>query len=227
MPNRREAIHQFYRGVPGSTLLTGATATSYSFKGPAMAKAIVVRTDLNGYSSWARGMPAPLRAAVLDEFFSAVVPAIDRAGGVYFRDEGDCIVALFSEYFGHSTDSLQVRLYCQGVTAKVYSAAELSAKTCVACGEIAIFQKRHEAPSGDWSAEGEPFVRAARLEQAASSIRHVVWYANDYDTYFKSAEIWAPAGTKALWNLYREPLRVPGVGAVAGWEDVVRIQYDP
>lgn len=228
MPNRREAVHQFYRSVPNAGLLLERAAASagFAYRGPAITHALVTRTDLNGYSTWARAQSAQTRAAVLDAFFSTVVPAIERAGGVFFRDEGDCIVALFSDYFGRGASNKTVRSYCLEVTPKLYGVPQLSAKTCVATGDVAFFQKRHEAPTGDWSAEGEPFVRAARLEQAVSSLRHVVMYEADYDAHFEPVAEYAPAGAWAPWTLHRESLQVSGVGASGGWARVARLEHN-
>lgn len=229
MPNRREAVHEFYRSVPGGGLLLEKAAASalFPFRGPAISHAVIARSDLNGYSAWARDRNAAERALVLDSFFSTVVPAIERAGGVFFRDEGDCIVALFSDYFERGATWKKIRSYCMEVTRQTYGVPQLTAKTCVATGDVAIFQKRHEVQSGDWSAEGEPFVRAARLEQAVSSARHVAMYEDEYDAYWEPVAEYAPAGSPALWTLSRESLQVAGLGAVGGWTRIARIEYSP
>ena len=186
---------------------------------------VVARTDLNGYSAWARGRSAGERALQLDAFFSSVVPRIELAGGVFFRDEGDCIVALFSDYFERGATFDMIEAYCMQVSARSYGAGDLSAKTCVSIGEIAIFQKQHEISSGDWSAEGEPFVRSARLEQAVSSTKHIVFFKDEYKSGFSSTSNVAPPGSSPAWREVFESLQVPGVGASGGWVDIARLEY--
>jgi hypothetical protein len=145
---------------------------------------------------------------------------------VFFRDEGDCIVALFSNYFARGATYETVRLYCQEVTRQRYGGAQLGAKTSIACGNVAIFQKRHEIATGDWSAEGEPFVRAARLEAAIDSRQHFVFYEDDYHEHFESVTTWAAPGVKAPWTHYNDNMQVVGVGAVGGWTSVDRFEYN-
>lgn len=204
-----------------------AAAALFPFKGAQVVHGVVTRTDLNGYSSWARDRSARERAAVLDAFFSRVVPEIETAGGVFFRDEGDCIVALFSDYFERGTSYAKVRSYFMAVTPLLYGAPQISAKTVIACGQVAIFQKQHEVTTGDWSSEGEPFVRAARLEHSVNSTRQIVMYEDDYDSYFAPVAVYASPGTRAPWTSYRESLQVPGLGASGGWVKVVRLEYNP
>jgi len=163
---------------------------------------------------------------MLDAFFSSVVPAIERAGGVFFRDEGDCIVALFSDYFDRGATYDTIRSFCQSVTRSRYGGAQLAAKTCVACGNVAIFQKRHPVPTGDWSAEGDPFVRAARLEEAIASRQHYVFYEDDYKNYFEAVTTWAALGVKAGWTHCSENLQVAGLGATGGWTSIDRFEYE-
>lgn len=228
MPNRREAVHQFYRSVPGGASFlekSAANSVSFPFRGPSLSNAIVTRTDLNGYSTWARDKSAAQRAVLLDAFFSAVVPMIYTAGGVFFRDEGDCIVALFTDYFGPVSID-RVEAFSILATQLKYGAEGHTAKTTIATGPVAIFQKRHEAPTGDWSAEGDPFVRTARLEAAiTTSARQILMTAADFDAHFRSTANNTPAGGTALWYPTREKMQVQGLGAVGGWIDVVRYEY--
>jgi class 3 adenylate cyclase len=228
MPNRRESIHEFYRPLTlGETLLTksAAAANTIPFRGNSIAFAAVVRTDLNGYSKWAREKTAAERAAQLDAFFSVVVPQIDRHGGVFFRDEGDCIVALFSDYFQRGASNDSVERYCMNVTALSFGPQQLTAKTTVACGDVAIFQKRHEIASGDWSAEGEAFVTSARLEAALSSTRQIVMRADEYDRNFANTRNKAAPGARAVWQIVRESVQVQGLGAPGGWIEIVKYEY--
>jgi hypothetical protein len=225
MPNRRESIHDYYRRLlPGETLLTKSAASSvqYPFTGNAIAHAAIARTDLNGYSKWAREKNAAERAALLDIYFSTVVPQIELHGGVFFRDEGDCIVSLFSDYFKRGATNSLVEKFCLDVTSLTFGPPQLTAKTTVACGNIAIFQKRHEIPVGDWSAEGEPFVTTARLENALTSNRQIVMRAEDYDSHFANTTNRAAPGSEAAWRIVRESIQVQGLGAAGGWIDVVK-----
>jgi hypothetical protein len=116
LPNRRETIHSYYRNLPGSAILEKAVAgaVEFPFRGSEIVFAVVTRSDLNGYSAWARTHSAAQRASQLDSFFSAVVPAIELGGGVFFRDEGDCIVALFSNYFQREASYDSIEAYCMG-----------------------------------------------------------------------------------------------------------------
>src|SRR5262245_3296002 len=118
--SRRRDIHNFYnqraRQQPANAAFgyrqferlseadrlekSAASAQVFEFHGEAVLYSVVVRSDLNGYSAWARDKRPSDRAALLDQFFSFAVPELQLHGGVYFRDEGDCIVGLFSEYFG-------------------------------------------------------------------------------------------------------------------------------
>lgn len=175
MANRRSRIHEFYspryelRSLQERAAAAAAAATGrYGFHGASLVNAVVVRTDLNGFSAWARDKPAAVRATVLDNFFTRLIPTLTAAGGVYFRDEGDCIVSLFSDYFGDWSYQA-AEAFCLTAGTLEYGAPRLSAKSVVVCGTIAIYQKAHEVGSDDWSAEGDPFVRAARLETAISS----------------------------------------------------------
>jgi class 3 adenylate cyclase len=223
VPSRRQRIQDFYR--PG-TLLTEAAASEFSFRGEAIAQAVVARSDLNGYSTWARDKSAAQRAALLDEYFSAVVPLIALNGGVYFRDEGDCIVAMFSDYFGRAASFGAVRDYAFGVSGRAYGQATLTAKTTICVGQVAFFQKRHERGSDDWSAEGDPFVRAVRLEQAISSVQQVAMYKAEYDRYWAPiAYPWPIGSTGPHWSMSTENIQVSGLGAAGGWAEITRLEY--
>jgi class 3 adenylate cyclase len=219
----------------GSSLLTGglgetraaASADRFNYRGPAIKGSVVVRTDLNGYSTWARERSIADRVALLDDFFTQVMLELERCGGVYFRDEGDCIVSLFSDYFTTSGDFASVRSFCLMTTARRYGTPKLTAKTSVASGQLAFFQKGHEQGSEDWSAEGEPFVKAARLEQAVDSKQRVYWYAEEYDALFAESASTASSGGKAYWREERESIQVPGLQLSGGWSEVVYWEYLP
>ncbi len=198
-----------------------AASAEYSFHGAELAFGIVVRTDLNGYSDWARDQDVSERAAVLDDFFSRTIPHLAKAGGVFFRDEGDCIISLFSDYFRAGATFNSAEAYCLRITSQEYGLPKLSAKSCIACGEIAIYQKAHETGSDDWSAEGDPFVRAARLEQALTSKRQVAYFADEYNAYFSATNFPMTGENPGRWLVKREKLQVPGLGAIGGWTDLV------
>ena len=224
MANRRARIQDFYTR-PSTDLRTlvekAAAEGRFAFHGPAVVDAVVIRTDLNGYSTWARDKQAPARAAVLDDFFTRVIPLLNAAGGVYFRDEGDCIVSLFSNYFGTGWSYASAELFSIFAGGNAYGQPQLTAKSSIACGRIAVYQKAHEIGTEDWSAEGDPFVRAGRLEAAISSKQQIAFFAEDYDAHFLTTN--SGPGPSA-WNIKREKLQVPGLGAVGGWTDVVLLE---
>lgn len=185
----------------------------------------MLRLDLNGYSAWAREKPIEARVALLDKYFSTVVPLLDQVKGVYFRDEGDCIVCLFSSYFGTNADDLNFRINYFARTVASQRFGELTAKVAVAAGPLAFFQKAHEVGTDDWSAEGEAFVRAARLEAAMSSDAQVVYFADDFDNMFAETIHYVSSGERYYWTVDREKLQVPGLALVGGWADVVYQRY--
>jgi hypothetical protein len=184
---------------------------------------------LNGYSDWVRGKSASARVSLLDQFFSTIIPALGTAGGIFFRDEGDCIVALFSDYFKIGATVQSIMGFCKSAASGAYgtSAESLSAKVTVTWGQLAYFQKAHESGTEDWSAEGQPFVRSARLEQSIESKPQIVFYADDYDRLFAQSASIAPPGGIYYWEIQRRSLQVPGLGLVGGWADVVSMEYVP
>ena len=201
MANRRARTHAFYSdpGWPrGERLERSAAAVAgqqYGFRGEAVSSSVVVRVDINDYSSWVRDRPLADRVRLLDDLFSKVVPELGSAGGVYFRDEGDCIVCLFSDYFQSGATFMSAMNFCRAVVACRYGwqGSEVTVKASVALGELAFFQKAHEQGTDDWSAEGHAFVRAARLEQAIESKQQIVAFADDYDAGFAQGVPIAPA----------------------------------
>jgi hypothetical protein len=238
MPSRRARTYAFYRNPAAirRVLLekSASAAGEYSFHGSAVTSTAVVRLDLNGYSSSVRDRDIAVRAAILDDFFSKTMPKLADAKGIFFRDEGDCIVCLFSDYFGAGATPASVLDFCKHVVSDRYGAGVLgdeylTAKASVAYGSIAYFQKAHEAGSDDWSAEGEPFVRAARIEQAIESTRQIVLYAAEYDAVFApaNARSFVPPGTVYYWEFKRRNLQIPGLQLAGGWADVVSLEHIP
>lgn len=225
MANRRSRIHDFYstplnlRAAYLSEKAAAAPAGRFAFHGPAVSETVIARIDLNGYSSWAADKAAAQRATLLDEFFSRLIPALNAAGGVYFRDEGDCIVALFSDYFGGGWTYTSAERFCMNAVAEEYGSPKLTAKAVLGCGKVVIYQKAHEVGSEDWSAEGDPFVRAGRLEAAVPSKPRVTYFRDEYRAHFSTTNVSAP-GTPSSWDINYEKLQVQGVGATGGWVDV-------
>jgi hypothetical protein len=229
MPNRRESIHDFYKSTEFGGVLQKAlpliSTSSFPYRGPGIADSAVARADLNGYSEWSRDRPALERALLLDDFFSYAVPEIDRHGGVFFRDEGDCVVALFSTYFNPDLTTDRVERYCMRVGSQTYGSANLTASVSLAFGNVAFFQKRHEIGTDDWSAEGEPFVTSARIEAALTSIPQVVMLAEDYRARLASSTNRTPPGASRppFWLIGEpEPMQIQGLGRPGGWVDVVK-----
>jgi hypothetical protein len=216
----------------GETLLTrSSSSTSHqdriSYKGEATVHGVVVRCDLNGYSTWARERTLRDRAQLLDDFFSWVFSALEYFKGVYFRDEGDCLVAIFSSYFEPNATYQQIRHFCSAVVGRTYGKDELTAKAIVSCGQIAIFQKNHELGTDDWSAEGEPFVLAARVEQAIKSEPKIYYFKKDYDAYFSQGTSFVMPGDVYYWAFTEESHVVKGIGKVAGREDFCVLEHIP
>jgi class 3 adenylate cyclase len=233
MTSRRDLVHEFYkrgRSHPTTTYRTGGvvagTVSRLGFRGASQEYAIVVRLDLNGYSTWARDRSIGERAALLDDFFSKVVPMLEQQCGVYYRDEGDCIVAIFADYFRLGAGIDNVCNFVRAAVAEVYGSECLTAKCVVACGDVAFFQKAHEAGTDDWSAEGEPFVRAARLEAAVGSRQRVYWYADEYPTFSSQVPLALP-GDRYFWRVDLVSLQVGGLSLPGGWTDVVQLEYVP
>lgn len=229
MASRRGRIQEFY-ATPRDHRLeilekAAAGAQAFAFTGAQVVDAVVVRTDLNGYSDWSRDRPIQDRAALLDEFFSSVVPDLNQCGGVFFRDEGDCIVSLFTKYFGQEPTFDSVERFCMRACSRHYGQSRLSAKTVVAHGNVAIFQKAHEIGSQDWSAEGDAFIRAARLENAVPSKQEITFFADEYDASFQVTENIVAPGRPVTFSVNRESLQVPGLAFSGGWSDVVVLRY--
>ena len=229
MASRRQKIHDHYaakayHGLSGQAI-SKAAATRYVFRGDQLAGAVIVRCDINKYSDWARERTITDRVGLLNELFSATIPQIDCAGGVYFRDEGDCIVVIFSDYFAPNVTFANVIGFCQAVVRLTYGPSELGVKCTVASGQIAIFQKDHERGTEDWSAEGEPFVRAARLEQAVVSKRAIAFYTDQFNSYFDRSVTYADPGKPFSWIISHEKLQVAGLGLAGGWEEVTYMTY--
>lgn len=228
MANRRAGIQDFYDARQGTSIFTkDAAASRYQFRGAAFSDTIVVRCDLNGYSAWAKDKPIVQRASLLDAFFSSVVPQLQTFGGIYFRDEGDCILSVFSDYFQLGTTAQKARAFCQSVVSKTYGTDALSAKAVVACGQVAYFQKSHEAGSEEWSAEGHPFVAAARLEQAIASKPQVVYFHEEFSERFLADHPSAGPGERYYWDMEAVKLQVPGLNFPGGWADVVSMTHIP
>lgn len=223
MPSRRQEIVNCYLRQ-GGHIKEAAAADRHLFRGPAISKGVVVRADLNGYSNWTQDRSIIERVALLNDFFTKVIEYLAKYGGIYFRDEGDCIVAIFSPYFNQVPyapvdDALcqKVDAFCKEVVSKQYGTDRLTAKASVAVGKIVIYQKWHERDTDDWSAEGYPFVRAIRLEQAVESKQAIYYFADEYDGLFKKYTRQATRGERYYWQQY-DYIQVQGLGRVKLFE---------
>ncbi|AHZ85171.1 hypothetical protein Bb109J_c2481 [Bdellovibrio bacteriovorus] len=239
--SRRQRFHDFYARKSNVTgydvshppatsargLLTEAAASKYEYRGDKIADAVVVRADLNGYSKWAADKSIAERVALLSEFFTAVVGDLDSSGGIYFRDEGDCVVGLFSNYFDTNFSYAQAEPFCRKVVGRTYGVAKLTAKCCVAMGKIAIYQKAHEIGTDDWSAEGQPFVHAARLEQSVPSKPAIYYFENEFQPTVLSTINFVGSGSKYNWLHETENMQVPGLGFDGGWTKIRVIDHFP
>ena len=230
MANGRRQVSEYYAARRPGPITTLARALAppdrYAFRGNKIELAIVVRVDLNGYSEWARGHQIGERAALLDDFFSQLVPLAERFDGAYFRDEGDCLVCLFSPYFG-AFDSQNALEFCKSAARGTFGPDRLTAKVSVAATDVAFFQKAHEAGTDDWSVEGEAFVRAARLEQVIPSKSRVYVYALEYWALFSPRAPVVSVGGMYYWSVNPESIRVPGLSLPGAWIDVVWLEHVP
>lgn len=200
----------------------------YSFKGENLGPAAIVRADLNGYSTWAKEKPITDRVKLLDHFFTHLSSKLESNKGIYFRDEGDCMVVVFSNYFYPEVKSGNIVSFCMDAVSQKYGTAQLEAKCTVSLGDIAIFQKSHEVGSDDWSAEGEPFVRASRLESAVESKQRIYFFNSDYKEFFDSG-VKKPSipGSSISWLINHGSLQISGLGLAGGWEDITYLDYKP
>lgn len=215
-------------GLTPPTLLDLQTPEQYKFKGEQTVASAVVRVDLNGYSQWAKDKTLAHRRDLLSHFFSDTVVALDNCGGVYLRDEGDCLVALFSSYFTGTFDPQSIKSFCSRAVSNTYGRDNLSAKATVAIGSIAIYQKAHESTDDEWSAEGEPFVRVSRLENSIISSKACVYYfEEDYDNHFRALETYVAPGQIYHWEMNSENLQIPGLNLPSGWAKIVTLEYLP
>ena len=189
MLSRRQDIvnHYLDDSIKEAAAATAAVTDRHLFRGDRSSKGVVVRVDLNGYSDWTQIFPPHYRVNLLNDFFTKVLTYLDQYEGIYFRDEGDCIVSLFSPYFGIEEPYLKSMCFCEAVVSDCYGIRSypLTAKAIVATGEIMIYQKSHEVDTKDWSAEGEPFVRAVRIEQAVESKQQIYYFADEFDELFR------------------------------------------
>ena len=117
MQSRRASIvSHYYRhlhGEDGGMIKASAAERRYKFQKPGVCDGAVVRIDLNGYSDWTQSRTIVERANLLNAFFTKVVDCLDKYGGIYFRDEGDCIVAIFSSYFETASPYVSADAFCK------------------------------------------------------------------------------------------------------------------
>ena len=196
MLSRRQEIinHYLDDSIKEAAAATAAVTDRHLFRGNRSSKGVVVRVDLNRYSSWTQHFPIHYKVNLLNDFFTKVLTYLAQYEGIYFRDEGDCIVSIFSPYFEKLENPfIHARQFCEAVVSGYYGIEGLTAKAIVAMGKIAIYQKSHEVGTHDWSAEGEPFVSTARLEQVVESKQSIYYFAdecNDYIYYFADEIDW-------------------------------------
>ena len=77
-----------------------------------------------------------------------------------------------------------------------------------------IYQKSPEVGTRDWSAEGEPFVKAVRIEQAAESKQQIYYFADEYDKLFIRYTDSPEVGERYYWRLDRKDEKIQGLGSV-------------
>ena len=206
-------------GDSRSTVFSAASER-YKFRKEGKFITAVVRCDLNNFSGWCDEKTTSQRVELLDDFFSKTVGMLERMGGVYFRDEGDCILALFSDYFNLPEPILAARNFCRTVSAQKYGNDSLTSKSIVSIGPVVYYQKSFEKISGDWSADGDPFIFASRLEAEAQSSQVVHFFKEDFDQHYKGDLF-----DSKHWNTVEEKIRVAGIKAEGGWTRIVKDVY--
>ena len=77
-----------------------------------------------------------------------------------------------------------------------------------------IYQKSNEVCTKDWSAEGEPFVRAVRIEQAVKSKQQIYYFADEYNALFSQYTGAPVVGKKYYWQLDYKDEEIQGLGSV-------------
>jgi class 3 adenylate cyclase len=229
---RRERAYEYYLNR-GKLEKASASAAQIVFRGAATENAVVVRSDLNGYSKWVKDVEIASRVALLDEFFSHAIVQGHQSHGVYYRDEGDCVgdcvVTIFSPYFGDSVTYTDVLSFAKNVSGRTYGDAALSCKTIITSGEVTFYQKGPESLEGDWSAEGDPFITGARLEASVESSASVYCLEEDYDSNFAVAGTSqsAVSGQRYFWELARRNYQVQGLQATGGWKRLAVLTHFP
>lgn len=222
-----------FQPTPGQQLRRNAaellTQEKYKFKGEETVIGAVVRVDLNDYSKWAKEKQLSARRELLSDFFTRAVGFLENNDGIYLRDEGDCLVALFSDYFtGGSFDPQKIETFCMNVVSNTYGSDDLSAKATVAIGDISIYQKEHESEDDEWSAEGEPFVKVSRLEHSIESkTPNIYYFQEDYDDHFRNLQVSPSPGQPYYWEINAENIQVSGIGLPNGWAKIVRLEHIP
>ena len=230
MPLSRSEIVNYY--LQRDTLIKEAAAAAatekrYQFRGPDLSDGVVVRVDLNGYSDRTQGRSIGYRVKLLNNFFTKVLEYLDECKGIYFRDEGDCVVSIFSTYFGLAEPYASVEDFCKKVVSGYYGIDGLTAKAIVATGKIAIYQKSHEVGTGDWSAEGEPFVKAVRLEQTVESKQQIYYFSDEYRELFSQYTRLANTRGTYYWQLERRNAQVQGMRLPGEGVELAIMKYIP
>lgn len=201
------------------------------FPGAGIYDGVVVRIDLNGYSDWAQGQAIANRARLLNAFFTKVITSLNMYDGLYFRDEGDCVVALFSENLGSADPYRSAYYFCmQVIEDSVTNNDPLKAKAIVSTGEMAFYQKLHEIEVSDWSAEGEPFVKAVRMEQAVDSKPQIYFFQDEFNRHFNQyvQRSFFPQPNQSYWKIcHGEKERIQGLRKAGGWATLTTMIYVP
>jgi hypothetical protein len=195
----------------------------YQYRGISRALSAVVRCDLNKYSEWCREREPEDRVPLLNEFFTHTLITAQRYGGVYYRDEGDCVVLLFSDYFGTQGSLSNVRAFTRAVSRESYGEDGLTAKSIVSAGDLVYYQKHHEQGTDEWSADGDPFIFAARVEAEAESKRIVHYRKEEYDEHFAKSR----SDDDVDWETKEESVRIPGLWQPGGHQKIVKDIYTP
>lgn len=233
MANRKAKFRDYYLqenslgALLRKSVADSARPSRYQFRGNAVTNGLVVRCDLNGYSAWSKDKEISDRVALLDDFFKKVISFLDDAGGVYIRDEGDCIVAVFSEYFGTLKQWIDAYNFAKSVVGLEYGIDKLRAKSVIAFGDFAVYQKSPEVGTEDWSVEGQVFVDTIRIEAAVESKPRIYVQKPVYENLFKPGINYVSPGASAPWYEGEKSYQVVGCSfsGHAGWTELVFVEH--
>jgi hypothetical protein len=136
---------------------------------------------------------------------------------------------LFSPYFYERVTFDAALNFSKAVTAQKYGSGALTCKTCIVLGDVTYYQKGPEALENDWSAEGDAFVIAARIEASVPSAQVIYIPQEQYVAGFSEAanRFTAGRGEKYYWETELHSFQIEGLHLPGGWGDLVVVKHIP